>query len=65
MPDASALSKLHEGILSTAVPVIGSFTAPKRVPMGPGRSDVHSRVLAAAAQGTIGHSASRVLEATA
>ena len=42
-------------LMTAAVPVIGGFTAPKRVLMGPGPSDVHPRVLAATAQGTIGH----------
>lgn len=42
-------------LLTTSLAGIGGFTAPKRVLMGPGPSDVHPRVLAAAAQGTIGH----------
>lgn len=42
-------------LITTSLAGIGGFTAPKRVLMGPGPSDVHPRVLAAASQGTIGH----------
>lgn len=38
--------------MSAAIP---AFTAPRRVLMGPGPSDVHARVLAAMSQNTIGH----------
>jgi alanine-glyoxylate transaminase/serine-glyoxylate transaminase/serine-pyruvate transaminase len=36
-------------------PSVAAFSAPKRVLMGPGPSDVHPRVLAAMGQATIGH----------
>lgn len=42
-------------LLTTSLAGISGFVAPKRVLMGPGPSDVHPRVLAAAGQGTIGH----------
>jgi len=41
----------RSGVLAS----VGAFSAPKRVLMGPGPSDVHPRVLAAMAQNTTGH----------